>query len=635
VCTAVAVVLAKVAALLYTFQEAPVMTTLRRVPSVVAYDLLLLGLAGLLILPALRIPGPRGPWRLASAAILYGSFSAWTMFSFANTAFFMTLGSSLDHDLLRLAPDLARYFLNSITAETVGVMVTAGLLAVAPLLLTPSLCLAGRGLLGSRAPRAILWWAAAGALLAGGLVCAQTPPHDRQEKALRNMTIAYALLPASVQVRLDTQPPSAREGAVVRELNGPIHVGGQAAFGPLARRRYNVLLVVWESVGERYLRDHHPLGVAPTPVLRSLEAQGSVRFSRTYAECPLSVQSIWALLTGLHPPGKPQIFLAPEMMPPHGPLLAEVLKAEGYRTAMLIGSYTRCWRADRVVRLGGFDAFEDIESMANRDRFAKQDWSIDGRALNDRLWGWLDEGGSARPFFAVVWNVETHYPYRWPSMSQAERDAETKHRYTLSIEHADRLLGEIEAGLRSRGLREDTLLVVLGDHGEGTGRAPHPDQRLHGVKVYEDSLHVPLVFLNPSLERATTVDTPSTLIDLYPTLLDLVGVAMPPGLKGVSLAGPVPPRSLMARGIQWWPVALRAGRYKLIQAGPDETEALYDLEADPTESNDLAEANPEIVAALRAHILYETAQRRRFDASMDTDRRGLQPEVPPAMVAPP
>jgi arylsulfatase A-like enzyme len=621
-CTAFAVVAAKTVAW-YLLQEAPLLATLPRLPSVLAHDLVLLGGAGLLVLTVGRGPTCRWPaLRLAGALFVYGGFACWTLLSLVNAAFFMTLGASLNYDLLQLAPDLAQYFLNSVTLDTAGILVVAAILVATPLLLTPSLSRLARGR-GARS------WGAMLCLLLAGVVLTRHGVANAQEKALRNSTIAFLVLPASLQVSMDTAPPTPEQAALIDSLLGPEDASGRAAFTALPRRPRNVLFVVWESVGERYLRDHHPLGEARTPHLRALAASGSVRFSQAYVETPLSVQSLWSLMTGMSPPAKPQVFLAPGLMPEHGPVLASRLKDAGHRTFLVIGSYTRCWRADRIARLGGgFDLFEDIESLANTANYRHQDWSIDGRALDDRFWSWLDEAPRGQPFFGVIWNVETHYPYRWTSMSAAEAALPVASRYPKSIEHADDLLGEIAEGLRQRQLADDTLLVVIGDHGEGVGRPPHRTELMHGMHVHEDSIHVPLVFLNPALQRETVIGTPARLSDVYPTVIDLLGLAAPPGLDGHSLASPQRARPLLARSIQWWPVAVRAGRYKLVMRDPDDIEGLYDMERDTTESVDLSADHPDIVDALRAYILFETAQRRRFDPTMDMDRRGLFPRVP-------
>lgn len=311
-------------------------------------------------------------------------------------------------------------------------------------------------------------------------------------------------------------------------------------------------------------------------------------------------------------------------MPPHGTMLGEALKSQGYQTAALIGSYTRCWGVDRIVGLGGIDLFEDIETLANRHRFSNLKWSADGRALNDRLWSWLGERDPERPFFAIVWNVETHYPYEWPTMTPAEANSSVARRYELSIEHADTLLGSIVDGLAERGLAEDTLLVVMGDHGEGVGRPPHTDQRLHGLHVWEDSLHTPLVFAHPGFGGSFDTDVPASLQDIYPTLLELIGAEAPSGLEGSSLASPLPSRLIWSSAMQWWPVAVRSGPFKFILSDAEAPGVLFDIDADPLESVDIAASRREIAAAFRAAVLFETAQRRRYDLSMDSDRQGLR-----------
>jgi arylsulfatase A-like enzyme len=627
--TALSVLLAKAVALFYTYQGDSLAANVSRLPSATAHDALLLGCAGLVVLAVGRVRGPsRALGRLATLIATYAAFALWTLLSFVSIAFFATLGAVLNFDLLTLAPDLGGHFVHSITPATAGVMIAAVAFVLGPLALAAYLCPPA----SSDSAARVAGWVSL-VLLGVGAGFSYQKPASRTDQALRNMTPAFMLMPASVQLRLDTPPPNAAERAILERLEGPPRTQGERALAPLRRGRpYNILLVIWESTGERYLRAHHPLGEADTPHLSALAARGSVRFTHAYAECPLSVQSMWSLLTGLSPPAKPEIFLAEGKMPDHGPTLPQTLRAAGFRTAMLVGSYTRCWRADRIMGLGGLDVAEDIMSLSNRDRFPRQNWSIDGRALNDRLWEWLRQSPSDRPFFAVVWSVESHFPYEWPSMSAAERSAPAAERYLRSIKHLDDLLGEIHAGLESRALLDDTLVVVMGDHGEGTGRPPHPDLLIHGLKVNEDCLQVPLVFLQPSLRGETLVDTPATLVDVFPTLVDLLGIDAKLRVDGQSLARPVPGRPLFARSIQWWPIAMRAGTYKLILDDPEEPGELYDVGHDPGETVDLAPAEPAIAAALRAHILYYTAQRRRYDPSMDMDRLGLSPEIPSAMV---
>ena len=145
--------------------------------------------------------------------------------------------------------------------------------------------------------------------------------------------------------------------------------------------------------------------------------------------------------------------------------------------------------------------------------------------------------------------------------------------------------------------------------------------RVHGPAVFEDAIHVPLVFLQPSLGQPHVVDSPAILADIYPTLLDLLAVAPREGLDGVSLARTIQPRSIMVRAMQGWPAAHRSGPDKVIIGSPQDRGTLYQLEKDPIEGDDISSTQPEVSKALRARLLYEVAQRSRTDPSVEAKWR--------------
>jgi arylsulfatase A-like enzyme len=160
------------------------------------------------------------------------------------------------------------------------------------------------------------------------------------------------------------------------------------------------------------------------------------------------------------------------------------------------------------------------------------------------------------------------------------------------------------------------LIVVVGDHGQGLGRGGRPYDRYESLLVSEDATHVPLVFLHGDLPEGTTVvDTPASLADIYPTLLELTGVAVPDGIDGSSLAGDYQPRVTVSRAITWWPIAARAGRYKLVIDDPDDPPELYDVVSDPWETRDVSGRNEDVTRALWAHLESTTARLRTDDPS--------------------
>ena len=144
-----------------------------------------------------------------------------------------------------------------------------------------------------------------------------------------------------------------------------------------------------------------------------------------------------------------------------------------------------------------------------------------------------------KPFFSVMWNVETHKPFSWVGMPEELKHAPDEVRYVATIERADALLGRVLAALEARSLLRDTLVVVMGDHGEGLGRAPRPWDVSHSGQVFEDDVHVPMVLLHPAL-GSHRVDTLVTHADLMPTLLEVAGRALPPRLDGRSFFTPIP-----------------------------------------------------------------------------------------------
>jgi arylsulfatase A-like enzyme len=301
------------------------------------------------------------------------------------------------------------------------------------------------------------------------------------------------------------------------------------------------------------------------------------------------------------------------------------LKAAGYHTAYLNSSYLSIWGERRFLGEAGLDVVEDAETLANRSRYRYQTWSIEGRALVDRFFEWRDALPAGEPFFATIWNVEGHYHYYWIGMPASLEAVTDEERYDRLLEYNDALLGRLYDGLAARGLAANTLLVAVGDHGQGLGRGERAYDRFESLLVSEDDIQIPLSFIDHELPRKV-VTTPASLADVYPTVLDLLGMEVPAGLDGASLAREYQPRILISRAITWWPLAVRAGAFKLEQDFADEPPVLYDVSSDPWELRDVAGEHPDVTDALWAELARETARRQREDPSFSlfsfSDRRG-------------
>ncbi|MBN2370806.1 MAG: sulfatase-like hydrolase/transferase [Vicinamibacteria bacterium] len=557
--------------------------------------------------------------RLLQALALSAMCAAYILvilWTFLNVGFFAYLGTGLHPDLLLLAPAMISYLLKSISAYAAFMMGLAIMIAMTPILAFPWLL---RWTATKTLRFGYLLLVAAGFLAGIGFALEMMPIRTQHEASLRELSALSALIP-NWQAFVDKKPPTPEQHELVCSLMGTPDRSARDVLSRLPRRRYSVIIWVAEGVGERYLASYHPFGVAKSPNLDSIAHSGSLRFTRAFTECPLSVQVFWSMMSGRSPPGSPLIFMARELpLPDHPSLLPTVLARHGYRTSYFNGSFLRAWGEERIAR-EAVQVFEDAETMAEGALLKSRGWSIDGDVMVARFSNWLGTVPVDTPFFSVIWPAETHHPYRWQGMPQELDNAKAETRYRAAIERCDSQLGRLWQAIMSAGRRHETILIFIGDHGEGLARHGHPDDLAHSLKVYEDDLHVPFILVHPALHGQSTSSASCVHADIYPTLLDLLDLPEVEGLGGIDLARDVPPRLLVARSILWWPAAIRAGHYKLILSDPGARAQLFDWVEDPGETQDLSGSEPAITDALSATLAYHHAIQRRVDTSFKASR---------------
>ena len=234
-----------------------------------------------------------------------------------------------------------------------------------------------------------------------------------------------------------------------------------------------------------------------------------------------------------------------------------------------------------------------------------------------------------RPWFAYVAFNAPHGPLQVDPASAADLAARGATgdlpAFYAMVENIDANVGRLLAALDAEGLRDDTVVVFTSDHGpcpsvsDGEGRPPF-NAGLRGQKgsVYEGGVRVPCLWRGPGLSRGGVVTAPTHAIDILPTFLDLAGEVAPPDAPPIDgrsilplLDGSCPPGAWPDRPLflQWHrgdePVPFRNAMVvtrdrkwiSVSAAGPEE---LYDVAHDPGEKNDLAAAEPEQTARLRA-----------------------------------
>ncbi|MEX0724907.1 MAG: sulfatase-like hydrolase/transferase [Planctomycetaceae bacterium] len=404
--------------------------------------------------------------------------------------------------------------------------------------------------------------------------------------------------------------------AVCLVLAGAVIAAGLVwTYSPRGRPRLNVLLITLDTTRADHL-GCYGAAVAKTATLDALAERG-VLFERAYAPVPLTLPSHAAMFTGLLPPEHGVRLNGAYRLDESIPTLAEQLSKAGYRTGGFIGAFV----LDRQFGLNrGFDVYND-DLHGDRERtngiapapgsHAPADDGHDhkerpGAEVVDAALAWLNDEPD-EPFFCWVHVFDPHLPYL-PHAELFGSQFEDRP-YDAELAYVDVQVQRLVDFLKETNAGEQTLVIIAGDHGESLGE--HGEQT-HGYTLYNATLHVPLIFSCPSLwKNKVRVSEPVSLVDLTPTVLELLDLPSSSAHSGRSLAAaaagrPFPSLPCYAETLQpeyeahWSPqFGLITERWKYIRSPRRE---LYDLQDDPRELTNLAEHHPEKVEAFEAQL---------------------------------
>jgi len=374
---------------------------------------------------------------------------------------------------------------------------------------------------------------------------------------------------------------------------------------------------------------------ALTPALDALAAHGTL-FEQAFTSCPMTLPAHATMLTGLDPPEHGLHMNGKGRLDAGVVTLAETLLAHGYRT----GAFVAAFVLDRRFGLNrGFQVYDDdLRTAATQEVPEPLSVSRPGNIVTDAALAWLgtvvDDTAPPRPFFCWVHLYEPHYPYE-AHAELAGTPFEGKTSYDAEIAFMDRQVGRIVRFLADRHLTERTVVVVAGDHGEGLN--DHSEVE-HGYLLNQEVLHVPLIVAQPGrVAEGQRVDTLSSLLDLYPTVTELLGLRDRVPGRGRSLAPAlvgtrIPPQASYAEtdlpyvAYGWSPLrSLTTPRWKYVRTPTPE---LYDRSADPRERRNLADDFPDrvrefeaMLTGLERGMIHRDAPAAALDAE---DRRRLE-----------
>ena len=342
-----------------------------------------------------------------------------------------------------------------------------------------------------------------------------------------------------------------------------------------------------------------------TPTLDALAHDGVV-FERAISQVPLTWPSHAVILTGTYPFQNGVQDFTGQPLAPQFRSVAQAFKQAGYATGAVVSAFVldRSWGLAR-----GFDFYDDAFSA---ETFQQKDIGLVDRRAGESVAhaiAWLKKT-PRRPFFLWLHLYDPHSPYDPPEPFRTEYSS---HLYDGEIAYADHELGSLMAWLRQNHLYDSSLIVALSDHGESLGE--HGEDE-HGFFLYNATVHVPLIVKPPAGSGIPAARRPEPVetVAVAPTLLQLAGLkdstdTIHAQFQSHALLGMLPGVSQPAKdpaysetfypfsSFGWSPLhSLESERFHFIEAPKPE---LYDLEADPGQTLNIAAQQPAAVAVLR------------------------------------
>lgn len=418
---------------------------------------------------------------------------------------------------------------------------------------------------------------------------------------------------------------------------------------PLSRqhsRQPNIILISLDTTRADHLS---PYGYhRPTPNLEAF-ARDSILFENAYSQAPWTTASHMSIFTSLYPTVHR---ITHEAMNDVRITLTHHLKEHGYQTAAFV-------EATALDRRYGFSDGFDIYRMKSDDPSAAVN--------NKRAREWLGSRDKSRPFFLFLHYYDIHRKYDPPApynrlycetcdpaldalivgpYGKAKRIAQSDlynliALYDGEIRYVDDRIKELMDFLKQQGLYTDTLIVLLGDHGEGFLEHGLMD---HGNSLYQELLHVPLIVKMPGDARAgTRIKSQVRLIDVFPTFLDLLSIRTNSVLQGASLlpilrggsptTGPV----FSSGGVgsesivyQNWKLIQNnelEKRLSMIPLAVNSEFELYNLELDPQEWNNLAGIRTDKQKDLWDRLQSQRALNEHYSSRIHTEHKPLDHEM--------
>ena len=283
-------------------------------------------------------------------------------------------------------------------------------------------------------------------------------------------------------------------------------------------KKWNVLFIIMESVGERYIFDTSLGNPVPMPFVKKISEQG-LHLQNNFAVSNSSPRSVFSIYSGLYPNMTTGFFSL--ITRNRIPSLSSFLSKE-------YDSFLVCPAAIEYYFPKWFFINSGLREMYGYDNLPikrHRPHPKGGRNELDTVDFFLQRLGRARaPFFATYYSFAPHYPYFDYGKEYELISDKSKwiHRYYNNLRLLDRQIERIFAALEASGRLKDTIVVLTGDHSEAFGQ--HPKNWIHSLATYNENVKTPAIFYQPLLFAPRKDTRLTSHVDILPTLLDAMGI---------------------------------------------------------------------------------------------------------------
>ena len=367
--------------------------------------------------------------------------------------------------------------------------------------------------------------------------------------------------------------------------------------------RPNIILITVDTLRADHVGSYGA-GLVATPVMDGIARDG-ILFENAYCPKPHTAPSHATILTSLYP-RQHGVMLNGHSLPHRFETLAEVLREEGYVTSAFVAVFMLS------AEFGfdqGFERFDD--EMEHGLRTAGE--------MVHKILPWLEKN-AGKSFFMWIHLYDPHVPLIPPEPFKSKYPGDDyTSLYRAEVAYTDSRLGLILAALKALSIEEETIVILTSDHGESLGEH---DYWGHGQQLYEVSVRVPLIVKIPEklsakkgiLPRSSRIQARVRIMDIFPTVLELLGIEERTGLQGSSFLPLMRKNHGLHRDVYmanmppeknaippYQENAVLMGQWKLIRFHGSDDE-IYNLIEDPDEQNDMRDSQPEVLKKLAGKI---------------------------------